>query len=220
MLGIRVQGETDIRERELIRRVAAGERAAFRQLYETHSPRVYNLLIRLVGNRDDADELVQDVFLSLWSHADSIRGDSKLSTWLFRVTMNKAINFKKRGGIFFQVKQLFSLETDDESIIDKLPASEADNPDRQLERKEAQTQLADLLSELPPRQREVFLLHKLEGLSYNEIAGDLHVSLGTVESLMHRAKENLQKVMARQVRKSARKNRTRLSQSAKVGIDK
>jgi RNA polymerase sigma-70 factor, ECF subfamily len=206
-----VHDDTDTLERELIHRVAAGERSAFKQLYDTHSPRVLSLLLRLVGNRDDAEELVQDVFLSFWNHAESLRGESKLSTWLYRVAVNRAINFKKRGGLLFQIKQLFSLETDEESLIDRLPASESDSPDRQLEMKQAQTQLADLLATLPERQREVFLLHKLEGLSYNEIAEELHVTLGTVESLMHRAKENLQKVMLKKVRKSASKNRPSLS---------
>jgi RNA polymerase sigma-70 factor (family 1) len=212
MLDTTVHSQADIQERELIRKVAAGERTAFKQLFDSHSPRVHNLLLRLVGNRDDAEELTQDVFLSLWKHAGSIRGESKLSTWLYRVAANKAINFKKRGGLLFHFKQLFSLEADDESIIDRLPAAAADSPDRQLEMREAQVQLADLLGTLPQRQREVYLLHKLEGLSYNEIAEELHVTLGTIESLMHRAKENLQKVMLKKVRKSASKNRPPLSQ--------
>jgi RNA polymerase sigma-70 factor, ECF subfamily len=212
MLDARVHDVTDIQEQELIRKVAAGERASLKQLFDLHSPRVHNLLLRLVGNGDDAEELTQDVFLSLWKHADSLRGESKLSTWLYRVAVNKAINFKKRSGLFFQIKQLFSLESDEESIIDRLPAAAADSPDRQIEIREAQIQLADLLGTLPRRQREVFLLHKLEGLSYNEIAEQLHVSLGTIESLMHRAKENLQKVMLRKVKKSASKHRPPLSQ--------
>jgi RNA polymerase sigma-70 factor (ECF subfamily) len=212
MLDTRVHDITDIQEQELIRRVAAGERVAFKQLFDLHSPRVHNLLLRLVGNNDDAEELTQDVFLSLWKHADSLRGESKLSTWLYRVAVNKAINFKKRSGLFFQIKQLFSLDADNESIIDQLPAAAADSPDRQIEIREAQIQLADLLGTLPRRQREVYLLHKLEGLSYNEIAEQLHVSLGTIESLMHRAKENLQKVMLKKVRKSASKNRPTMSQ--------
>jgi RNA polymerase sigma-70 factor (ECF subfamily) len=207
MLDTTVHSEADIHEQELIRKVATGDRAAFKQLFDSHSARVHNLLLRLVGNRDDADELTQDVFLSLWKHAESLRGESKLSTWLYRVAVNKAINFKKRSGLFFQIRQLFSLEGDDESIIDRLPAAPADSPDRQFEIKEAQIQLADLLGTLPHRQREVYLLHKLEGLSYNEIAEELHVTLGTIESLMHRAKENLQKVMLKKVRKSASRNR-------------
>jgi RNA polymerase sigma-70 factor (ECF subfamily) len=212
MLDTTVHGVTDIQEQELIHKVAAGERAAFKQLFDMHSPRVHNLLLRLVGNRDDAEELTQDVFLSLWKHAESLRGESKLSTWLYRVAVNKAINFKKRSGLFFQIRQLFSLETDDESIIDRIPAATADSPDRQVEIREAQIQLADLLGTLPHRQREVYLLHKLEGLSYNEIAEGLHVTLGTIESLMHRAKENLQKVMLKKARKFASKNRPPMSQ--------
>jgi RNA polymerase sigma-70 factor (ECF subfamily) len=212
MLDTTVHSQADIQERELIRKIAAGERAAFKQLFDTNSPRVHNLLLRLVGNQNDAEELTQDVFLSLWKHAESLRGESKLSTWLYRVAVNKAINFKKRSGLFFQIRQLFSLETDDESIIDRLPAATADSPDRQLEIQDAKIQLADLLGTLPHRQREVYLLHKLEGLSYNEIAEELHVSLGTIESLMHRAKENLQKVMLKKVRKSASKNRPPMSQ--------
>ena len=211
MLPTTVHGESDISERELIRKIADGDHAAFKALFDAHSPRVYNLLLRLVGNRNDAEELVQDVFVSFWKHAASLRGESRLSTWLYRVAINKAINFKKRGGLFFQIKQLFSLEAEDDSIIDRLPAAASDQPDRQIEMQEAQIQLADLLSHLPQRQREVYLLHKLDGLSYNEIAENLNVTLGTIESLMHRAKENLQKVMLKSAKKPARKNETGLS---------
>jgi RNA polymerase sigma-70 factor, ECF subfamily len=212
MLQMTVPENPDVLERELIRKVAAGERAAFKQLFDSHSPRVYNFLLRLVGNSDDAEELTQDVFVSLWRHAANLRGESKLSTWLYRVAVNKSINFRKRGGLFFQVKQLFSLEAEDESIIEKLPAADSDRPDRKVEMQEARLELADIMGSLPARQREVYLLHKLEGLSYKEIADELHVSLGTIESLMHRAKENLQKAILKDAKKSARKSRPQVSQ--------
>lgn len=201
-----MSGEANIDERELIVAVAKGDRAAFKTLFDRHSPTTYNLCLRLLGNPDDAHEVAQDVFVTLWQKAASLRGESKLSTWLHRVAVNKSINFRKRGGLLSKLKQIVSIDTDEVSLEQQLPAPETDRPDRQLETAEARIELAELMANVPERQRTVYLLHKLEGLSYQEIAEQLNLTIPSIESLMHRAKENLQKAMLANFHKRRKKS--------------
>lgn len=195
MLNAPVRRESDINELELLAKVAQGDRTAFKALFDSHSSYVYNVCYRMLGNAADAEEISQDVFLTLWQKAKSVRGDAKISTWLHRVAINKSINHRKRGGVFSRIKQIMSIDTEEVSLAEQLPAPEAERPDMKLETREAGEQLASLMAELPDRQREIYLLHKLEGLSYKEISEEMELSLSSVESLMHRAKQNLQKVM-------------------------
>ncbi len=205
MLKPPVSGESNIDERELIACVAKGDRSAFKTLFDRHSPTTYNLCLRLLGNVDDAHEIAQDVFVTFWQKAESLRGESKLSTWLHRVAVNKSINFRKRGGVMAKIKQIMSIDTEEVSLEEQLPAPDSDRPDRQLETQEARTELAELMASVPARQREVYLLHKLEGLSYQEIAEQLSLTVPTIESLMHRAKQNLQKAMLAKFQKRRKK---------------
>jgi len=206
MLKSPMTGEAYIDERELIAAVAKGDRSAFKTLFDRHSPTTYSLCLRLLGNSDDAHEVAQDVFVTLWQKAESLRGESKLSTWLHRVAVNKSINFRKRGGLLSKIKQIISIDTDEVSLEQQLPAPESERPDRQLETAEARIELAELMANVPERQRTVYLLHKLEGLSYQEIAEQLNLTIPSIESLMHRAKENLQKAMLANFHKRRKKS--------------
>lgn len=199
MLTAGVNSIQDMDERELVALVAQGDRAAYRTLFDRHAVRVLNTAMKILGNRQDAEDITQDVFFTFWKKAGSIRGDSQLSTWLYRVAINKAINARKHTGVWSGLKGMFSL---DEDSSYELPAPSESRPDRQQEMKAAENQLAELLSELPQRQREVYLLHKLEGLSYKEIAEELGLTLPAVESVMHRAKVKLQKLMLKRYKKS------------------
>lgn len=195
----RVKYIEDRNEAELLAEVAAGNQAAFRQLFEQHASFVYNTVVKILGNRQDAEDVAQDVFFTLWKKAGSIRGESKLSTWLYRVAVNKAINARKRGGVAGELRQLLSI--DDVSTLD-LSAPEETRPDRHQEQQAARDELGELMAGLPERQREVYLLHKLEGLSYKEIAAQLDITLSSVESIMHRAKVKLQKQMLKKYKKT------------------
>jgi RNA polymerase sigma-70 factor (ECF subfamily) len=202
MLNSRVKSINDTDELQLVANVAKGDHVAYRQLFEQHAARVYNVALKILGNEQDAEEVTQDVFVTLWKKAKSIRGESKLSTWLHRVAVNMAINARKKGGMLSTLKQILSLEDSPELEIS---AAESTRPDRQVEMKSARMELAELMSRLPTSQRQAYLLHKLEGLSYKEIAEQMNTTVSAVESLMHRAKTKLQKVMIQQHRKGARK---------------
>jgi RNA polymerase sigma-70 factor (ECF subfamily) len=115
--------------------------------------------------------------------------------------MNKAINLRKQGGMLSKLREVFSIDREGKGGSGTLAAPDQWRPDRQYQRKQAEIELTELLGRLPQRQREVYLLHKLEGLSYREIAAELNLTLSSVESLIHRAKVNLQKVMLKSFRK-------------------
>ncbi len=196
---------TDIDELQLLRKTARSDRTAFKQLFDRHGGKVYSVCLKISGNRQDAEDLTQDVFFTLWTKAKTIRGEAKLSTWLHRVAVNKAINLKKQGGAVGRIRKLISLDEHQEDGSRELAAPAGSQPDRQQEIKTARLELADLLATLPPKQREVYLLHKLEGFSYKEIAAELNLSLAAVESAMHRAKINLQKAMVKKFKKARKK---------------
>ena len=102
-----------------------------------------------------------------------------------------------------------SIDTEEVSLSDQLPAPESSQPDTQLESKEAKVQLAELMGDLPERQQEAFLLHKLEGLSYKEIAEEMGLSLPAVESLIHRAKLKLKEKLVKKSQQQRKKERGR-----------
>ncbi len=195
MLNAPVRDNISKDEPELITRVADGDRAAFRVLFDRHASQVQTLCRRLLGNNDDAQEVAQDVFVSLWQKAATLRGESRLSTWLHRVAVNKAINFRKSGKLFSRFRQILSIDTEELDLAEQLPAPESSRPDRQREKQRARVDLAELMATLPERQRDVYLLHKLEGLSYQEVCRELGLTQAAVESLMHRAKAGLHKAM-------------------------
>jgi len=180
-------------EQELIQRIVAKDDAAFRTLVELYQSSVLSACYRILGNQQDAEDVAQDVFVMVYRKAESFRGESGLSTWLYRIAVNLSLNRLRRR----KWDRLFGIltlsEAESEETIDRMEAPEQDRPDRQLEANERSRILTDLLNTLPEKQRVAIILHKIEGLSHQEIAEILQISLSSVESLIHRAKRNLQK---------------------------
>ena len=167
----------------------------FRRVFQAHKNRVFNTALGLVQNRHDAEDVTQEVFVSLHQTLSTFRGDSQLSTWIYRITVNKSLDFlkarqaKKRSGF---VVSLFGTKTDDDRPID---VPDFVHPGVQMEQKEAATALFKAINQLPEQQKVAFTLSKVEGLSYQEIADVLETSIPSVESLLFRAKQNLQKLL-------------------------
>lgn len=178
---------------ELIQHVIAKDHSAFKLLVERYQKLVLNVCYHFIGNRQDAEDVSQDVFLQVYKTIGAFRGESKLSTWIYRIAVNRSLNFIRDHN---RPKWLrgFSLLYDDssEEPID-LPAPESDRPDITLEEKEKRAALRAAIDSLPSKQKTAFILHKLEGLSHEEISGIMRRSGSSVESLIHRAKLNLQK---------------------------
>ena len=178
---------------ELVLQLQQGDESAFRKLVDEWQDMVYNTAVGIVQNPDDADDITQEVFVQVFQSIHSFKGDSKFSTWLYRITVSKALdhekkkNRKKRFGF---VQSLFGGKEEEQ-----LHPIEFDHPGVLTERKERAAALFNGLKQLAPNQRIAFTLHKLEGQSYQEIAEIMNTTLFAVESLMGRAKANLKKIL-------------------------
>jgi len=180
-------------DKELIQKIAAKDHAAIKALVDRYQSLVINTCYNLLGNRQDAEDVAQEVFLQVYKSAKKFRQEAKLSTWLYRIAVNRSLNFirdKKQSG---WLRSLSSLLEGERQRVAEVPASDSDRPDVVLEKKERNVMLQKAIDSLPGKQRAAFIFHKYEGMSYQEIAEILHRSLSSVESLIHRAKSNLQK---------------------------
>jgi RNA polymerase sigma-70 factor (ECF subfamily) len=180
-------------EQELIQRIVAKNDAAFRTLVELYQSSVLSACYQILGNQQDAEDVAQDVFVMVYRKAESFRGESGLSTWLYRIAVNLSLNRlrRRKWDRLFGILTLSEAESEETTV--RMEAPEQDRPDRQLEANERSRILTDVLNTLPEKQRVAIILHKIEGLSHQEIAEILQISLSSVESLVHRAKRNLQK---------------------------
>jgi RNA polymerase sigma factor (sigma-70 family) len=181
-------------QQELIVQLQQGDESAFSRLVDEWQDMVYNTALGIVQNDEDADDVTQEVFIQVYQSVSSFKGESKLSTWLYRITVSKALDHekkKKRKKRFAFVQSLFGNDEEEQGH----PA-EFNHPGVQLEKKERAADLFNALKQIPDNQRIAFTLHKLEGQSYQEIAEIMNTTLYAVESLIGRAKTNLKKVLS------------------------
>lgn len=174
-------------DHELATKIKNGDQNAFRQLFEQYQHLVFNISYRMSGNREEAEDTTQDVFIKIFHAIGKFRGDSKLSSWIYRIAVNtclKRSRRKKRDNwislefLFQEKEQLF-------------PLSPNPSPHRQIEIAEKEQIVQKAIQSLPERQKTALILFRYENLSYEEIAAVMKISLSAVESLLHRAKENL-----------------------------
>ena len=176
---------------ELIVQLQQGDESAFKKLVDEWQDMVYNTALGIVQNADDADDITQEVFIQVYQSVSSFKGESKLSTWLYRITVSKALDHekkKKRKKRFGFVQSLFGGDGEEQ-----LHPVEFNHPGVQMEKKERANELFNALKQIPDNQRIAFTLHKLEGQSYQEVAEIMNTTLYAVESLMSRAKASLRK---------------------------
>ncbi len=164
----------------------------FDDIYREHSKMVFNLALQYVQNYEEAQEIAQDVFVSVNQSMRTFNGQSSIKTWVYRITINKSLDHikakkrKKRFGIF---TSLFY----DESNEVKHDQPEFDHPGVQMEHKESISKIFKLINELPENQKTALILSKIEQKSQAEIAEIMGTSNKAVESLIQRAKTNLSK---------------------------
>jgi RNA polymerase sigma-70 factor (ECF subfamily) len=186
-------------EQELIEQLKAGEEAAFKQMVTSWQDLVYNTSLGLVQNEMDAEDVTQEVFVKAWESIEGFKGESKLSTWLYRISVTKSLDFlrsKKRKKRFAYIQSLFGLN--DELIID--PADFL-HPGVKIEKKELSVALFKAISQLPEQQKAAFVLSRVEGLNHKEVSEVIGTTVPAVESLLQRAKLNLRKNLGEVYRK-------------------
>jgi RNA polymerase sigma-70 factor (ECF subfamily) len=184
-------------ERLLIRKLRERDEKAFREIVETHGDRVYNLTYRMLGNREEAEDVSQEVFITVFKSIDSFRGDSKFSTWLYRIAVNHC---KNRIKYLARRHDRDQSEYDEESLREQAAgAATAPNPsprpDKQLEGVELEQIMQRCIAQLEEEHRLVIVLRDVEDLSYEEICAITNLPTGTVKSRLHRARLALKKMM-------------------------
>jgi RNA polymerase sigma-70 factor (ECF subfamily) len=185
-------------DRELVRRWHAGDESAFEQLVRLHEKKVYRLLLRMMGNREEAEDVAQETFLSLHRHGHRFRGEARFSTFVYRVASNAALNRRRTlGRNRARLKKLAVRQ----AAGDDLPQTPRD-PEDSAGGIELSGVVREALDSLKPTLRMPVLLYDIEGLAYGEIAEVLGVAEGTVKSRIHRARQALRLKLAKVVRES------------------
>ncbi|MGG9964277.1 RNA polymerase sigma factor [Ferruginibacter sp. SUN106] len=178
---------------ELIVQLQQGDEQAFKKLVDEWQDMVYNTALGIVQNEDDADDITQDVFIQVYQSVRSFKGESKFSTWLYRIVISKALDHvkkKKRKKRFAFVQSLFGTASEEE-----IHPEEFNHPGVLMENRERAAELFKAMEQLPDNQRIAFTLHKLEAQKHQDIAAIMNISLTAVESLIARAKGNLRKTL-------------------------
>lgn len=178
---------------ELIVQLQQGDGQAFKRLVDEWQDMVYNTAVGIVQNADDADDITQDVFIQVYQSVSSFKGESKFSTWLYRIVVTKSLDHlkrKKRKKRFGFVQSLFGVASEEE-----IHPEEFNHPGVLMENKEKANELFKALQQLPDNQRIAFTLHRLEAQKHQDIAEVMNMSVTAVESLIARAKGNLRKIL-------------------------
>jgi len=188
----------------LMARSARGDRHAFEILVRRHQRSVLNFIYRFIGDRIAAEDLAQEVFLRSWQSAATYKPTAKFTTWIYRIAANLCINKQKSDRIrrLFMVPPSRKGEEDMGNEFSANHAAKGPSPEDLLLEAERKRQILSALHQLPTNQRIALILKKYDGLSYKEIAGIIGCSVSAVDSLMVRAKRNLQKKLVAQEKKS------------------
>jgi RNA polymerase sigma-70 factor (ECF subfamily) len=185
-----------LNEFELIQKLKDGDEQAFKSLVETYQDMVFNTAIGIVQNAEDAEDIAQEVFIRIFRSIHTFKGESKLSTWIYRITTSCALDLvrsRKSKKRFAFLQRLFG---DGNEPIYEVP--DFYHPGVAMDQKENAAKLFKAIEQLPDNQKVAFTLHKLEDLSYQEISDIMKTSVSAVESLMHRAKQNLRKILEKE----------------------
>ncbi len=176
----------DQQDQAWVREVANGNERAFRQLVERYRDRIFAFCLRMLSDPSEAEDVAQDVFLTLYRHASTFRGESRLSTWLYRIAKNQTLNrlkyLDRRGR-----GQRLSLDGLREDVL----VDRGQRPDERQAQKELLTLVQGALEHLDEDNRLVVVLRDVEGLSYEEIAQITGLPKGTVKSRIHRGRQAL-----------------------------
>ena len=179
---------TEVSEKKIIEKVLGGDANAFEELVLRYEKTVYNLALRMVGDRDDAFDMTQEAFIKAYGSLSSFRGDSKFSVWIYRITTNVCLDFLRSKSRKQQVS--LTVSDDDEDAQLDIPDPKAD-PEQQLIKKISMQSVEEGLKTLPDKQRQILVMRELCGMSYAEIGKALSIEEGTVKSRIFRARKRL-----------------------------
>lgn len=182
----------DSADRELVRRAQAGDKDAYDDLVRRYQERVYATIYHMTSNHEDASDLAQDVFVRAWTALRSFKGDSSFYTWIYRIAVNRTINFLKQRRNRTIHLSLNDLEVGTENDPEMVELVSHRTPRRDAALSELQQRLNNALQKLSEEHRTVVTLHDVQGLAHDEIAQILKCNPGTVRSRLFYARQQLQ----------------------------
>ena len=180
---------TEVSEKKIIEKVLGGDANAFEELVLKYEKTVYNLALRMVGDRDDAFDMTQEAFIKAYGSLSSFRGDSKFSVWIYRIATNVCLDFLRSKSRKQQVSLTVSDDDDEDAQLD-IP-DPSSTPEQQLIKKISMQSVEEGLKTLLDKQRQILVMRELGGMSYAEIGKALSLEEGTVKSRIFRARKRL-----------------------------
>ncbi len=173
----------------LVKKSQEGDSLSFEELVKRYEKKIYNLAYRIMGNKEDANDILQETFLEAFRKLSSFEGKSKFSTWLYRIAVNLCLMKKRREKKIDEVPlDMPILTKEEDEIKGELRDDWSKNPLATLENKEVRKKLSKAIDSLPEEYRTVILLRGVNGLSNEEVAKMLKISLPAVKSRLHRAR--------------------------------
>lgn len=180
---------------ELLAKFKKGDQQAFELLVRKYKTTVYNTIYSIIGNAQEADDIAQEVFLKVYTKADSFKGESSFSTWLYRITVNRCVDELRR-----RKNKIISYETEfnqEEKLkLKDVLASRENDITEKLRQKELQDIIQKAMNSLPEKYRIILTLKEIEGLSYKEISQIMKISLAKVKIWLFRARQKLKGKLA------------------------
>lgn len=180
-------------EQQLIYALKAGDESAFRLLVESYKDRLYHTILGFLPKPEDAEDVLQDVFVKVYENIIAFKGDALLSTWMYRIAVTQSMDEIRKKTRKKRAAQVLSWFGKGEEMHDI--AIDTTHPGVLTENRELSVHLFRAMQHLPDNQRAAFVLQKIEGLNQQQIADVLHLTIGAVESLLSRAKQNLKKML-------------------------
>ena len=181
----------ELSDRELVRESRRGDKEAFRELVERYQRKILSVAVGMIHNREDALELTQETFVKAYENLAKFKGESSFYTWLYRIVVNLAIDYRRRDRRHGMVA-LADRPSGGEDLEANLPDQQMSDPYHQAQAHEIGERVKEAISELTPDHKAVILLREVEGLSYEDISRVMQCSKGTVMSRLHYARKKLQ----------------------------
>ncbi len=178
-------------DQALISLIKNGDKDAFSILVKRYEKKVLNILFLQLGSIPELEDLAQEVFIKVFKNLKNFRGEAKFSTWLYRITINISYDYRRKNKIVYSLDTPLSDEEDD--TFEKFIPDDGNDPLEEVEKRDLQEKMRRIIQNLSQEYQEVLILREYEGLSYEEIANILNCPVGTVESRLFRAREELKK---------------------------
>ncbi|MCP4152503.1 MAG: RNA polymerase sigma factor [bacterium] len=211
--------QNNTEEQELVERLRRRDPAALKFLLDNYKNKVANICYRFLFNREDAEEIAQEVFISVYKAIPSFRGDAKLSTWIYQIASTKSLDLirsRKRKKRFGHVKSLLGIMDEGRQIADP----QSSNPVENMENEEKGRIIREAIDTLPEKYRRAFTLSKCDGLGHKEVAGIMGISVPSAETLVHRAKKKLRELLFVSFQQELKKNPKNVQRKAGKSVSK